>query len=323
MRAANSYPLRNQYGFFERVGQDYEKHLKETSVSAARIGMIGIGQLGLPIATNLMAAGFSVVGFRRTDRAEFVARGGVAMDEPAEVVKACDVLLLCLPSQNAQLEILDGPGGVLASLSPGQTVIELGTYSREFKITQAERIRQTGAKVLEVEVSGTPIIVEQRKAALFIGGEEDVLASVKPVLDAISSVHFHIGELGSAVNMKLIANYLLTIHTLAAAEAINMGARAGFNPHRVVEIIKQSAGSSAMFAIRGPMMASRTFSPAPGPFCTLEKYLTMADDLASNLGCATPLFSTAKRYFEKALTDGIGGEDIAAVIKLIEAESTH
>lgn len=106
----------------------------------------------------------------------------------------------------------------------------------------------------------------------------------KPVLEAITAYHFHLGEIGSAVAMKLIANTLVAIHTLAAAEAMNLGARAGFNPHRVAEVIKQGAGNSAMFTIRAPMMAARSFSPAPGPFNTLHKYLQMGADMARELG---------------------------------------
>ena len=83
------------------------------------VGMIGIGQLGLPIAANLISAGFKVVGFRRNDRAAFVAQGGHAMESPSDVAKAADVLLLCLPGESAQLDVLDGPQGVLAALAPG------------------------------------------------------------------------------------------------------------------------------------------------------------------------------------------------------------
>jgi 3-hydroxyisobutyrate dehydrogenase len=141
------------------------------------------------------------------------------------------------------------------------------------------------------------------------------------VLKAITASHFHLGPFGSAVAMKLIANYLLTIHTLAAAEAINMGSRAGFNPHRVAEVIRQGAGNSTMFTIRAPMMASRAFTPAPGPFVTLDKYLDLGQSMAEELGCATPLFSAALPYFKRALNTGMGAEDISAVIKLIEADS--
>lgn len=285
------------------------------------LGMIGIGQLGLPIATNLMRAGFRVVGYRRTDREEFVKRGGVALDSPAEVTNAADVLLLCLPSEAAALETLNGPNGVLAALKPGQIVIELGTYKKAFKLEQAALLEQRGARTLEAEVSGSPPMIAERKGALYLGGSKELVEECSPILKAIAENQFHLGEYGSAVTIKLIANYLLTIHTLAAAEAINMGTRAGFDPALVADVIKVGAGNSAMFTIRGPMMAARKFSPAPGPFTTLEKYLDLAGELAGELGCATPLFSAAAPYFYRGLKSEIATEDISAVIKLIEADS--
>ena len=285
------------------------------------VGMIGIGQLGLPIATNLMRAGFRVVGYRRTDREEFVKRGGVALESPAEVTRNADILLLCLPSEAAQLDALNGTSGILSALKPGQVVIELGTYRKKFKIAQGALIESRGGRTLEAEVSGSPPMIAERRGALYLGGSPELVEECSPVLNAIAESRYHLGEYGSAVTVKLIANYLLTIHTLAAAEAINLGARAGFDPALITEVIKQGAGNSAMFTIRGPMMAARKFTPAPGPFTTLEKYLDLAGELAEELGAATPLFSAAAPYFYRGLKSDIAAEDVSAVIKFIEEDS--
>lgn len=164
-------------------------------------------------------------------------------------------------------------------------------------------------------------MVLDRKASLYLGGPAALVEECKPVLDSIGPNQFHLGEFGSAVSMKLIANYLLTIHTLAAAEAINLGTRAGFDPKLVADVIKLGAGSSTMFAIRAPMMAARAFTPAPGPFSTLEKYLRLGGAMSAELGCASPLFSAAAPYFFRALESGMGAEDISAVLKLLEADS--
>lgn len=285
------------------------------------IGIIGIGQLGLVVATNLLQAGFKVVGYRRHDREEFVRRGGIALDSPAAIVQEADLVLLCLPSEAASQEVLEGNNGILGALGPRHIVVEMGTYGKAFKLEQAEKITATGAKVLEAEISGSPPMVAAHKAAAYVGGDAGVLEACRPMLEAITPNLFHLGEYGKAVSMKLIANYLLAIHTLAAAEAMNMGARAGFDPKLVAEVIQKGAGGSAMFGVRAPLMASRAFSPAPGPFTTLEKYLHLGRAMADELGCATPLFSAASPYFERALAGGMGEEDIAAVIKLIEADS--
>ncbi|UUX95351.1 NAD(P)-dependent oxidoreductase [Aquabacterium sp. J223] len=287
------------------------------------VGMIGIGQLGLPIAVNLIRAGHPVVGFRRSDREAFAAAGGRVAHSPAEVARAADVLLLCLPDERAQAAVLDGEQGVMGALTPGKVVIELGTYRREFKIAQADRLRAQQVEMLEVEVSGSPPMVADRRAALYIGGDASLMERCRPILTAITEHHFHLGDIGSAVAMKLIANALVTVHTLAAAEAMNLGVRAGFDAHRVAEVLRHGAGNSAMFSIRAPLMAARRFSPAPGPFETLEKYLHMGREMAHSLGCATPLFSTAVPYFERAIAAGMAQEDISAVIKLVEDESNH
>jgi 3-hydroxyisobutyrate dehydrogenase len=292
------------------------------SHAAQTVGIIGIGQLGMPIADNLMKAGFRVVGYRRTDIHQFVERGGVAAASPADVAAAADVLLLCLPGEEASRDALAGPDGVLAGLKPGQPVIELGTYRKQFKLEQAALLERHGARPLEAEVSGSPPMIAARKGALYLGGDATLVETCRPVLEAIAEKQFHLGPYGAAVAIKLIANYLLTIHTLAAAEAINMGARAGFDPQVVAEVIGQGAGTSAMFTLRGPMMAARRFTPAPGPFTTLEKYLDLAGGMARELGCATPLFDAAAPYFYRGLHSEMAGEDIAAVIKLIESDST-
>jgi 3-hydroxyisobutyrate dehydrogenase-like beta-hydroxyacid dehydrogenase len=285
------------------------------------LGLIGLGQLGLPVARNLLQAGYTVSGYRRSAAPEFEAAGGRRLDSPGEVTRGCQILLLCLPDEAAQCSALEGKDGVLANLQPGQIVVELGTYSREFKLEQAQRLGERGARVLEAEVSGSPPMVSARKAALYVGGEAELLDECKSVLQAITDNQFHLGPYGSAVSMKLIANYLLTIHTLAAAEAMNMGARAGFDPALVAKVISQGAGNSTMFAIRAPMMAERKFSPAPGPFNTLAKYLDLGEEMAQGLGCASPLFDAAAPYFRRALSQGMGEQDISAVIALIEADS--
>jgi len=250
----------------------------------------------------------------------------VAAASPADVAAAADVLLLCLPGEEASRDALDGPDGVLAGLKPGQPVIELGTYRKQFKLEQAALLEGRGARPLEAEVSGSPPMIAARKGALYLGGDAALVETCRPVLEAIAEKQFHLGPYGAAVAIKLIANYLLTIHTLAAAEAINMGTRAGFDPQVVAEVIGQGAGTSAMFTLRGPMMAARRFTPAPGPFTTLEKYLEkyldLAGGMARELGCATPLFEAAAPYFYRGLHSEMAGEDIAAVIKLIESDST-
>lgn len=285
------------------------------------VGLVGIGNIGLPVAANLIEAGFLVAGFRRTGKQGFIDLGGQALESPAQVASQADIVLLCLPDEAASTEVLEGADGILQGLEPGKIVIEMGTYSKAFKLQQAAKLAEHGIKTLEAEISGSPPMVKARKAAIYTGGGADLLEQCRPVLEAISPAVFHLGEYGAAVSMKLIANYLVAVHTLAAAEAMNLGIRAGFDPHTVAEVIQKGGGGSAMFGVRAPIMADRAFSPALGTFTTLQKYLQLGRDMADQLGCATPLFSASEPYYQRALDSDMRNEDIAALIKLLEADS--
>ncbi|WP_244808552.1 MULTISPECIES: NAD(P)-dependent oxidoreductase [Caballeronia] len=287
------------------------------------VGMIGLGQLGLPVASNLVQAGARVLGVARGSMHEFRNIGGVPIEDPATLLQEADIVLLCLPGEKAQLEVLDGERGLLQAGVRGKIVVELGTYSLAFKLEMQQRLRDAGLDLLECEVSGSPPMVLQKKAALFVGGSQDLYARCKDVLDLIAPTQFHLGPIGAALSMKLIANALLAVHTLAAAEAVNLGMRAGIDPHVLVEAIGKSAGASTMFNIRAPMMADRRFQPAPGPFTALEKYLHLASEMADETGSAMPLFSAAAPYFRRAVDQGIGEKDISAVITLLEQESRN
>lgn len=289
--------------------------------STQTVGIIGIGRLGMPIAINLLKAGFGVVGFRRTNTVEFTQHGGRALYSPQQVAREADVLVLCLPGEEASTQVLDGSDGILNAIKRNQIVIETGTYSSTFKKAAAGKMIAKGARVLEAEISGAPPMVVAHTAALYIGGDQSLYDECKPILKAISPTLYHLGEFGSAVSMKLIANYLLAIHTLAAAEAMNLGAKVGFDPKLVAEVIQKGAGGSAMFAIRAPLMAERKFNAGPGSFGTLEKYLRLGREMADELGCATPLFSVTESYFHRGLADGLAEEDIAAVLKYVESDS--
>ncbi|ABE31831.1 NAD binding domain of 6-phosphogluconate dehydrogenase family protein [Paraburkholderia xenovorans LB400] len=287
------------------------------------VGIIGIGQLGSAIASNLLDMGYRVVGYRRNrnEAQAFVDAGGELVDTPSLVVQQADFIFLCLPNESASNAVLEGVGGILPLLKDGKTVVEVGTYRKSFKLMQAEKIQATGANILEAELSGSPSLVLARKACFYVGGTDSVYEKCEPLLQAITDNRFFLGAFGTAVSMKLIANYLVTVNTLAAAEAMNLGTRAGFSPDLLARVLSVGAGASAMMSVRAPIMASRKFEPAPGSFITLEKYLDLGQELVSELGCSAPLYAAAVPYFRRAIEQGLQNEDIAAVIKLLEAES--
>jgi 3-hydroxyisobutyrate dehydrogenase len=156
-------------------------------------------------------------------------------------------------------------------------------------------------------------MVAPRLATTFVSGATDSVDAVRPVLDAISGPWVYTGEFGTGASMKYVANLLLGIHTVAAAEAIVLARRLGLDLPLVQQTLDSSIASSAIWRQRGPVMQAREWEPAPGPIGTLHPILEQIAGAAEAAGAPTPLFAVAKSVFDQAMADGWADLDIAAV----------
>jgi putative dehydrogenase len=278
-----------------------------------RVGMIGLGKMGLPIAANLMERGFEVAGFRRHASPELAAAGGIPVATAAAAAEHADVLLSILPGPADVEEVVCGPDGTLAGLRPGTVHIEMSTIDVERKRRVAEAVRQRGGDLLDCPISGSPGMVAPRLATTFASGDPASVDKVAAVLDAISGPWVYTGAFGTGARLKYIANLLLAAHTVAAAEAMVLARSAGLDLDLVQRTLDGSIGSSAIWKQRGPVMRERTWSPAPGPIDTLAAILEQIEDYAAGAGVPTPVFAAAKAVFDTAVRDGWGHLDIASV----------
>jgi 3-hydroxyisobutyrate dehydrogenase-like beta-hydroxyacid dehydrogenase len=284
-----------------------------------RVGLIGIGLIGLAVARNLMDAGYDVIGYRRTNMEPFLVLGGHPARNCGEVIEQADIVLDLLPSVEAFESVFEGPDDLVGQFRPGQIVVSLSTYPIAVKQRQADRLRKRGAVLLDCEISGSPMIVSRREGVVFISGDEEAARRCEPVIKGFADKSFYLGKFGCASKMKLVANHLLALNNLAAAEAMLLGVRSGLDPKLIVDVIGPSAGGSTMFTIRAPMMAERRFVPAPGPLNTLEKYIDMVEAQARLTGTATPLMDAAAACYREALVAARGEEDIAVMYEVLEA----
>ncbi len=156
-------------------------------------------------------------------------------------------------------------------------------------------------------------MVAPRLATTFASGDQASVKTVSAVLDAISGPWIYTGAFGTGAQLKYIANLLLAVHTVAAAEAMALARRSGLDLDLVHKTLDNSIASSAIWKQRGPLMAERTWSPAPGPVRTLHPILEQIEDHAAKTGLPTSVFAAAKEVFDKALADGWGDLDIACV----------
>jgi L-threonate 2-dehydrogenase len=277
------------------------------------VGVIGLGKIGLPIARNLMERGFAVTGYRRHGSPELAEVGGTVAASPAEVAAHCDVLISVVPDTAAVEDVIEGPSGTLAGLRAGTVHIEMSTIDVPSKSRLAAAVRAAGGDLLDCPISGTPGMVAQRQATTFVSGEPASVDRVTAVLDAISGRWVYTGPFGTGARMKYIANMLLAVHTAAAAEAMALARRTGLDLELVQRTLDGSIASSAIWQLRGPMMAQRAWSPAPGPVATLHPILEQIAHCAAEEDLTTPVFDAAKAIFDKALADGWGDLDIACV----------
>jgi L-threonate 2-dehydrogenase len=278
-----------------------------------RVGMIGLGQMGLPIARNLVERGFEVAGYRRHASPELTAAGGVSVATAAAAAEHADVLLSILPGPADVEEIVCGPDGTLATMRPGTVHIEMSTIDVERKGRVADAVRRRGGDLLDCPISGSPGMVAPRLATTFVSGDPASVERVTAVLDAISGPWVYTGAFGTGARLKYIANLLLAAHTVAAAEAMVLARHSGLDLELVQRTLDSSIGSSAIWKQRGPVMRERSWSPAPGPIHTLAPILEQIEDYAARAGLLTPVFTSAKAVFDTAVRDGWGHLDIASV----------
>jgi putative dehydrogenase len=277
------------------------------------VGVIGLGKMGLPIARNLTERGFAVTGFCRSGSPELTAAGGTQAASPAEVAAAADVLLSIVPDAAAVEEVVAGPAGTLRGLRPGTVHIEMSTIDVSRKLALRDAVRAAGGDLLDCPLSGSPGMVAPRLATTFVSGATDSVDAVRPVLDAISGPWVYTGEFGTGASMKYVANLLLGIHTVAAAEAIVLARQLGLDLPLVQQTLDSSIASSAIWRQRGPVMQARQWEPAPGPIGTLHPILEQIAGAAEAAGVQAPVFAAAKNVFDQAMADGWADLDIAAV----------
>jgi L-threonate 2-dehydrogenase len=275
--------------------------------------VIGLGRMGLPIARNLMDRGFAVIGYRRSGSPELAEAGGTVVGSAAEVAADADVLLSIVPDADAVEDVIAGPRGTLTQLKPGTVHIEMSTIDVPRKARLRDAVQARGGDLLDCPISGSPGMVAPRMATTFASGDPDSVEAVEAVLDAISGPWVYTGPFGTGAQLKYIANLLLAVHTVAAAEAIALARLSGLDLALVQKSLDASIASSAIWTQRGPLMAERRWSPAPGPVRTLHPILEQIEDQAIRAGLSAPVFAAAKKVFDQALADGWGDLDIACV----------
>jgi len=281
------------------------------------VGFVGVGKIGLPISRNLITSGYRVLGFRRSSMAEFEKAGGIPARSPADIGAEADIVFSCLPSSEALDEVVQGPAGLVHSAHRGQIIVELGSHPVPAKQRQIDPLAARGAVFLDGEVSGTPGMVAERKAVIYLAGEEAAAKKVERVVKGFADLCLYFGPFGAASKVKLINNLLVALNIAATAEAMALGLKAGVDVDLMIKAIAAGSGGSTQFAIRAPWMAERRFLPVQGTVPALLHYFDMIGDLADSVGVATPLLDRAAELYRRFIELGFSDRDVAAMVDVI------
>ena len=287
---------------------------------AKRVGIVGIGIMGTAMMRNLVTDGFEVVGYDIAEQAmaRLAKAGGITAASPRDVAEKADIVITSVPSVDAFEQVIAGQGGIASSNGKGQIVIECSTLPIDVKARGEAQLAAQGKILLDCPVSGTGAQAATKDLVAFVSGDEAAFEHCREVLAGISRAQKYVGTFGNGSRMKFIANHLVTIHNLATAEALVLGEMAGLDPALVYEVIADSAGSSRMFQIRGPMMVAGQYDQPTATMTTHLKDLDIIGKFAADLHCPTPLFTTAVQYYYAGVAQGRGSQDTAALCAVLE-----
>lgn len=288
--------------------------------SVTAVGVVGLGNMGLPMAGHLVAAGFPVRGYdvRPAATGALEQAGGEPAGSPAAAAADAQVVITSLPSVAALQEVVAGDRGLASVAAEGLIVVETSTLPIDVKDEARRLLADTGAVLLDCPLSGTASQMRGRDIAVYTSGEPAAIERCEPVLAAFSRVRYQVGAFGNGMRMKLIANHLVTVHHTAAAEALVFARRAGLDPALALRALSDGAGNSRMLEVRGPMMLGGDFREANMRLGYFLKDIDLISGLARQVACPLPLFAASAQLHLAALAEGREEEDPACVHAVLE-----
>lgn len=294
-----------------------------TAITSAKskLGFIGIGYMGRPIAQRLLKAGFRLTAYdrHRTKAEELIRFGGTVAENVAELSSNCDVVLSCLASDEAVLNIYKGADGAFANAHRGSLVVDLSTVNPQTSQELSRLGSARGVAVLDVTISGSTPAAEQGALTLFGGGDQGCFAAAESIFRVIARKYFYLGPSGSGATMKLVVNSLLGIGMQAIAEAVALGEKAGLDRNRLLDVLSETAVVAPAHVGKLERAMKGDYSPQ-FPLRLMNKDFGLILNLAAAVGAQMPATHAA---FEVNVAQSAQGQeqDFSAVILEMEKQA--
>jgi 3-hydroxyisobutyrate dehydrogenase-like beta-hydroxyacid dehydrogenase len=279
-----------------------------------RVGMVGLGALGLPIAINLLKAGLNLQVHTRSRRAESDPQlaGAHGSSNPAAAADNVDVLVLCVSDDGAVNNVLFGPDGAAERLQPGSIVIDCSTISPKGAQRAAAQLEQIGVHYLDAPVTGGTEGARAGSLTVLVGGDADVLAKVRPLLEVIGGSIHHIGAVGRGQQAKAVNQVLVAGSYAAVAEAIALGQRLELPMAQVIDALKSGAAGSWALNHRSRAMLQRNY-PLGFKLSLHHKDLGIALETANSIDLDMPITALVEQLESDLIQQGYGNDDVSAL----------
>jgi len=283
------------------------------------VGFIGLGNMGNPMAGNVLKKGFSLTVYDKNPAAmaNLVAAGAAAGESAAHVAASAEVILTCLPGSPDVEALYIGPGALIEATKPGSVLVDMSSVlpSTPRKLQPLAQAR--GVPFLEAPVSGGVTGARAATLAIMVGGEAALLERVRPILAAMGPNIYHVGPVGAGNTIKAINNMMSSVNSLAMMEGMMVGLKAGLSLETMHSVIKDSSGNSNALARVHRALIPRNFEPG-FKVALMNKDLDTFTAIAKELNVPVSFANDAQRYQHAALAAGLGEKDTSVIFTLIE-----
>jgi 3-hydroxyisobutyrate dehydrogenase-like beta-hydroxyacid dehydrogenase len=286
---------------------------------AVSVGFIGVGNMGNPMAGNVLKAGFPMTVFDKHAPAmdNLVQAGAHRAGSVREVVARSEIVLTCLPaSPDVEAAYLES-GGLVECAKPGMVLVDLSSVLPSTPRKIEPRAKERGVSFLEAPVSGGVSGARAATLAIMTGGDPEVLNRVRPVLRAIGPNIFHVGPVGAGNTVKAINNMMACVNSLAMMEGVAVGVKAGLDPMTVYEVVKASSGGSKALERIVTAIVPRNFEPG-FKVRLMNKDLETFNTIAKDLHVPVSFANVAQRYQQAAMAAGLADQDTSVAMTIIE-----
>lgn len=285
----------------------------------SQVAVIGLGLMGGPIASHLVTSGHKVFGWDPSPQArENAANHGVTILESlTNLPNEVSLVFTCLPSASAAWEVAN----TFASMAvQGMVIAEMSTLSLTDKKRCQHLLQQAQIQMLDCPISGTGAQALTKDLSVYGSGDSHAWTKIENVVASFAMRPRYVGDFGNGTRLKFIANLLVAVHNVATAEALALADSCGLNMSQVVEVIREGAGNSRIFELRGPMMAKRRYIPPTMKQEVWAKDMALIDQFAREVGALTPIFDATQPVYQAALARD-SKEDTASVLEFFLPES--